>query len=169
MAPEKTAAPSLLGRLLASRSVDELRVIRSDIAADAQAARMTFERLQEELREVDRALAARSAEANGRTQSSRRQASPIPLRKAILTVLRERPGGWDRTQILEALEEKGWAPGGRNPRNTLTSRLAEMANEGLIMRVGSGFAATLGGTQAVLNEEEVPSMYEDTSSSSARG
>lgn len=150
-----TRTVSLLGRLLAGRSLDELRVLRAEIASDIDTTGSTLKRLQTELQEVDAAIAERGqGQSNGRSPT--RSQSPVPLRKAILTLLRERPGTWERDEILEELGRRGWAPGGKNPRNTLISRLSEMAGEGLIARQGSGFALTVGGLFP--NEEEVPSM-----------
>jgi hypothetical protein len=61
----------------------------------------------------------------------------LPLKKAILRLLDERPEGfWHRDELLAELNRRGWGPGGTNPRNTFTSRLRDLEKEKRLRRVG---------------------------------
>jgi hypothetical protein len=152
------SSDSLLGRLLASRPVAELRVLRGEIAAELETTHKSLLRLQLELAAVDREMQARASDSNGPEPATPSGRPAVPLRRAILMVLRERPGTWTRDELLDELRKRDMAPGGKNPRNTLVTRLSEMANEGLIDRMGNGYGITPFRPAQIFNEEEVPAM-----------
>jgi hypothetical protein len=58
------------------------------------------------------------------------------LTKAILTVVATQPeASWPADQILSELNERGWAPGGRTPRNSLDATLSTLTKRGQLERV----------------------------------
>ena len=143
---------SLLSRLLRSQQVSELRALRTELVRDLKANRAEFERLQLDLREVEKAISERTGQdVPPLFQPDTVSRTGMPLRRAIIHILDEAPERvWDRDEVMAELDMRGWAPGGKNPRNTLSTRLAEMANEGQIRRAGEGFTS--------LRNREVPAM-----------
>jgi hypothetical protein len=131
---------SLLSRLLRDRPMDDLRTLRQQILAELMEAQASSRRLRGELQELDRVIEARGGSAVPAPPTAA-DPNPLPLRKAILRLLDERPEAWTREDLLNELGRRGWAPGGRNPRNTLISRLSEMAREDLIEKEGRSYRA----------------------------
>ncbi len=131
---------------------DALSNMRAQVRGELDFAEANANRLRAELAAIDELLAMIEQEAEEAASPHAQLAfyPALPLRKAILALLSERPGYWDRDDLLRQLTRRGWAPGGKNPRNTLISRLSEMAKEGLIERLGDGFA--------IPNKTEVPAV-----------
>jgi hypothetical protein len=50
----------------------------------------------------------------------------------------ERKGPWSKQEIFDALQQRGAAPGGSHPMNTIGNRLLEMAAGGQLRRAGRG-------------------------------
>jgi hypothetical protein len=144
---------SLLGRLLMTQPVADLRVLRTEIVRDLNRARTELETLQNDLREVERAIAARTGQENPplfQSGTPTNRTSPS-LKTAIVQILDEAADRvWLRDELMAELDLRGVAPGGRNPRNTLSTRLAELAHKGRIKRVGDGFSS--------LKNEGVPAV-----------
>jgi hypothetical protein len=135
---------------------DALERVRDQVRGELAAAEGQAARLRAELDALETLLdmseeEAREAAVVPRIQTSLRLYPPMPLRRAILTVLGSRHGYWSRDELLDELVRRGWAPGGSNPRNTLISRLSEMAKDGLIVRMDDGFGISL-------DDEGVPAM-----------
>jgi len=139
----------MLLRRFVGNQPNALAEMREQIARELEFAEGNVTRLRQELAGVEELLALeveRPTIANGQESllpppAERTPFTPgiPPLRKAILTVLRERPGAWDREELFAELVRRGWAPGGKSPRNTLVSRLSELVRDGLIARVDDGF------------------------------
>ena len=64
---------------------------------------------------------------------------PTALREAVLSVLAERRGAdFDVATLLKETFARGWRSTSANPRNTLASTLAKLADAGEIERSGRG-------------------------------
>src|ERR1700730_4680885 len=129
---------TLLNRLLDAQPLANLIEIRSQIQADLRDLHEKSVVLQRDLGEVQRVIAERDAEPDERPASETVSANglrpSLPLRRAVLTVLREEPAFWTVEGLLTELRSRGWAPGGKNPRNTLVSRLSEMIRGGVVQK-----------------------------------
>jgi hypothetical protein len=126
---------------------DALTEIRKQVDNELQAGKEMVARAEAQLHALDQLeiLISRVGEtAPGLAYV--RTAAP-PLKKAILTVLDERPDRrWDRDELYAELVRRGWGPGGTNPRNTFTSRLRDLEKEQRLRRIGrDDFTSAKGG------------------------
>lgn len=161
MSAEYTGS-SLLTRLLADRSIPDLRTLKAQLKADLEVARSHVGRLENDLADLEHVIADRTGRTaerqkarNGRPE---RERGPS-LRETILGVMSEHPGPWTTQDVYDTLVERGIAPSGQKPKNTVGSRLLEMTKSGEARRVGRGrFTLTkvANAAQQSLNDEEVP-------------
>jgi hypothetical protein len=76
------------------------------------------------------------------------------LPDAVLQVMTEGEAGswWTADNVLVALAQKGWSPGGKTPKNSVASTLSRLFDEGHVVRVDRGLyrlpSATLDGLSA---------------------
>jgi hypothetical protein len=150
---------SLLAQLLADQSPAELRALRTRLRGEIELDRVALGQKEADLREVERILVSRSGPARPvakgkarRARAARRNgAAPVggSLRQTILKIVGDDPGPWAPDDLFEALQERGAAPGGKQPMNTLRTRLREMAGRKEIRRVGRLYTR---------NDEEVSAM-----------
>lgn len=151
--PKKDAAQLVLPLIqrFVGTQPDALTQMREQVDRELEFHEATVMRLRRELDAIDLLL--------GMIEDD--EATPVelpptaarvrkPLRRAIMDTLATRPGYWSRDELLAELTRAGNRPGGKNPRNVLISRLAEMANEGLIARMDNGFG--------IPEESEVPAV-----------
>lgn len=113
-------------------------------------------RLSRELADVDQELGTRGDEVPPTPPPPR---PAVPLKKAIRLALGRYPELYAE-EIMAVLTADRMEPGGKNPRNTLVSRLSEMIRDGEVERHGGRYRllAPNTGPQGRLNEEEVPAM-----------
>jgi hypothetical protein len=147
---------SLLAELLANQSVSDLRALRTRLRGEIELDRAALGQKEADLREVERIMATRTGGprpvAKTKSKGARRNgAAPAggSLRRTILKIVADNPGPWAPDDLFEALRERGAAPGGQNPMNTLRTRLREMAGRKEIRRVGRLYTT---------NDEEVSAM-----------
>ena len=156
---------TLLTRLLADRTIPEIRTLRAELKGELESAKAHVARVEQDIAELDHVIAERTAGRTVQTPKRRNGRSSRTggsLRESILAVMSEHPGPWSTRDVYDTLVERGVAPEGKKPLNTVGSRLLEMAKRGEASRVDRGrFTLTVGGTeqaQRSLNEEEVPAM-----------
>lgn len=158
--PKKDAAHlalTLIQRFVGTQP-EALPQMREQVSRELEFSESTAKRLRQELDALDELIGliadddTEAAEDPGQLPGfiPIRQHKRVPLRKAVLQVLASRPGRWGRDELLTELTRLGWAPGGNTPRNTLISRLSEMAKEGQVVRIGDGFGLP--------EKNEVPAM-----------
>jgi hypothetical protein len=164
MSAENTGS-TLLSRLLADRTIPEIRTLRAELKGELESAKAHVTRVEQDIAELDHVIAERTA---GRTTERPKSRNGRPsrtggasLRAMILAVMSEHPGPWSTRDVYDTLIERGAAPEGKKPLNTVGSRLLEMVKRGEVRRVDRGrFSLTEDGTaqaeQQSLNEEEVP-------------
>jgi hypothetical protein len=132
--------------------VAELETIHAEYLNALSDAKSAVRDIEAELALVERAMAGKAASTGVRPVSTRpangRGPSRGSLRNQILKVVRELDG-IDRKQLLPELERRGLAPRGKNPRNTVNSRVLEMVVRGELRRDDDDFLL-------LPNEEEVP-------------
>jgi hypothetical protein len=138
-----------LTRFLTTQTPQQLRDIRAEFRAEIDAGRQRLTELEEDLAVVEDAIAAKS----GTPRRSLNGGPPrAPLMKTVLEFVGERPTGWTKQEILEELGRRGAAPKGKNPGNTLVTRLGEMVKRGQLekfgelYRLGDGIAEPKGGS-----------------------
>jgi hypothetical protein len=155
-----SAETSLLARLLDAQPLSQLSEIRSQIQADLRNAQQRVSQLSRDLAEVERAIAMRTTMdvVRGKVVEPTTTYQPLPLRRAILTIFREEAVAWNPDALLSELGKRGWAPGGKSPRNTLVSRLSEMLRDGLIQKEDGryGIWSTAVEPNLLDQEREVP-------------
>jgi hypothetical protein len=161
--PTEFTGSTLLTRLLADRSIPDLRTLRAQLKAELEAARGHVSRLESDLADLEQVIAdrtGRTAERQMRNGRPARTSGPS-LRESIIAVMSEHPGPWSTQDVYDTLVERGVAPDGQKPKNSIGSRLLEMTKRGEARRVDRGrFALTKLGTdvQQELDEEEVPAI-----------
>lgn len=118
---------------------DALAQVRKQVENELEAGKEMVARAEAQLATLDQMESLLVSARVGETASGVPYvpgAAP-PLKKAILTVLDERPERrWDRDELYAELVRRGWGPGGANPRNTFTSRLRDLEKEGRLRRIG---------------------------------
>lgn len=138
--PEGIAAILPLIERFIGNQPDGLEGIRTQIKTELEYAERTVQRTREQLAAIEWVMANvdREAATNGAPPTAARLPGAPSLRKAIKLLLTERSDYWTRDEIISELERRGWAPGGKTPRNTVISRLSEMTRAGVIERGGKG-------------------------------
>src|SRR5215218_6603325 len=127
MSAEYTGS-SLLTRLLADRSIPDLRTLRAQLKADLDGARGHVARLESDLADLEHVIADRTGRTAERQKSRNGRPSSTSgpsLRETIIAVMSEHPGPWTTQDVYDTLVERGTAPEGRKPKNTVGSRLLE--------------------------------------------
>jgi hypothetical protein len=132
---------SLIERFVGNQP-DALERIREQISNELVYGEATVSRAKDQLAAIDWIMAnanqMTAVTGNGTPNPTVRNPSAPSLRKAIKFLLAERPGYWERDEIIAELERRGWEPGGKSPRNTVISRLSELTKAGVIERRGKG-------------------------------
>ena len=118
---------------------DALEQIRAQVLNEVANYENALRQAKAQLVAVDQVIAglkkAPPAADNGSPPVAVRPVAAPPLRKAILMLLTEvSPTYLTRDDILAELARRGWSPGGKTPRNTVISRLSELARDGAIKR-----------------------------------
>jgi len=95
-----------------------------------------IERHRATLDVYENALRAVRPLAEGNSNGPALDHEPKPtLRKAILKLMSEdQRRGWKPAEMRKALDEKGWAPTGKNARNQIQNRFLEMRERGELVR-----------------------------------
>jgi hypothetical protein len=84
------------------------------------------------------------------------------LADAVLIVMRERPSNvlWTSDTMLARLDEKGWTPGGKTPRNSIDATFSRLRKAGQVQRPMPGMynlpssdGATAAGNSAATTPE----------------
>lgn len=135
-----------LTRFLSEQTVGQLREIRTEFRAEIESGRRRLQELENDLAVVEEAIAAKSG---SRTRQPRptvdngpAELSPSPtLRRTVAAFIGDRPGGWTRDEIMDELARRGAEPKGRNPSNTLITRLREMVQRGELEKFGDMYRA----------------------------
>jgi hypothetical protein len=151
-----------LTRFLSTQTVAQLREIRSEYKAEIEASRSRVAALDAELAVIERAIHEKSGGRARRSVASSnggpRRGGPS-LRETILQVMREGGGVWNKQRLLNELDSRGLTPSGKTPKNTIGSRLLEMASRGEIQKVSRGtYAIPSTAAREAVNDEEVPAM-----------
>jgi hypothetical protein len=126
-------------------SPDALADMRRQVEAELAGGREIVARAEAQLGALDQ-LEALLAEREPDEPPAFVPGAAPSLKKAILLVLDTDPNRiWHREALLAELVRRGWGPGGRNPRNTLTSRLRDLENDKQVRRIGQhGFQSLKG-------------------------
>jgi hypothetical protein len=123
-----------LTRFLGTQTTQQLHDIRQEFRTEIDATKLKLEELEEDLEVVEDVIATKSG---GQRPKRADSGPPRPaLRKTVLEFVGERSGGWTADEIRAELERRGAAPTGKNPRNTLVTRLGEMVNRGELDKRG---------------------------------
>lgn len=120
-----------------------------------------LDELQAEMREVRQAMyqleahanllnmaiewkIAHKAETDGKTAAAADDdidwdapIKPRSLREAILLVLADATQPLRTAEVYRELEQRGWLPGGANPKSQLAARLSKMYEKGVVTRSGT--------------------------------
>lgn len=147
-----------LTRFLATQTTQQLHAIRQEFLSEIDGTKQRLGELEEDLDVVEDVIASKSG--GQRPPRPKREGRPRPtLRKTVLEFVGQRSHGWTKQEITEELERKGASPAGKNPSNTIATRLGEMVNRGELekhgelYRLGNGTAAAKGAAQESLPVE----------------
>lgn len=144
-----------LTRFLATQTAQQLREIRTEFRTEIDATRQRLDELEEDLSVVEESIANKAGKPRQARSPNGVPKTPT-LKKTVLEFVPERPGGWTKQEIMDELQRRGAAPAGRNPANTLVTRLGEMVNRGELdkfgelYRLGEKLAAPKGAAQGSL-------------------
>lgn len=69
-----------------------------------------------------------------------------PLAAAIETIMRTEDRPWQVEELLAALTARGWAPGGKTPRNSLDATLSRLRRDDRVERLAPGVYRLPSGT-----------------------
>lgn len=137
---------SALTRFLAEQTVARLREMRSELRDQIEQAQQHMEELEADLRRVETAISERpKGRGGGATravaggEARRRARGGGSMKDTILSILATRPTeAWSTQDVLDALEDRNAAPGGKKPLNTVGNRLVDLYNAEKIYRVAPG-------------------------------
>ncbi len=142
-----------------------LPLIQRFLGTDPDALTRTQEQIRAEIEQYERALAQSRAQLaaierlvegaktaappiNG-VPAARRTINAPPMRSAIRVVLRDNGAGLTNDEILAELFRRGWAPGGKTPKNTVNSRLSDLMHDHDVIKEDGRYRLTRGGEEGL--------------------
>jgi hypothetical protein len=142
-----TAALTIIQRFLGTQP-DALTTMREQVATELRFAQDAVDRAQAQLDAIDDLQRVMEAEGDASEPANLvggfitfKAANAPPLRKAILQVLTDL-GELSRDDLVAELDRRGWGPGGKNPRNSVVSRLSDLTRAGAVEQDGGHYRIT---------------------------